>query len=240
MNHLLSISELKRRYGRFRLLLLVLLSLAVVLLSGFWLGAQSLANEQRLVREQKLRLDELYQQLDEQGRQLNFLKVEMAVDKQAAEHVKEQLQTLHQENFKLQKDLAFYQKVMAPEFEADGVEVDQFHINPSGSERVYHYKLVLVQTQKQKRFAKGFVKLSVSGSLNDQSKHYELEQLIEDFDEQMWQFSFRYFKILEGDFTLPQGFMPQRVHVTAILPASKWQKHARLDRQYRFFPEQAF
>lgn len=240
MNHLLSISRLKRRYGRFRLLLFFLLSFAATLYFGFWLGAETLKTERQKTQQQQQRLEQMYLQLDQQRQSVNFLQVEMEVQKQASTLLKQQLQNLHEENFQLQKDLAFYQKVMAPELEADGVEVDQFHITPLGSERVYRYKLVLVQTHKQKRFAKGHVTLKVSGSLDHRSKSYPLDELIENFDKSMWQFSFRYFKIIEGDFTLPPGFKPQRVHVAAILPPGKWQKQERLDRQFRFYPEQAF
>ncbi len=240
MNHLLSISQLKQRYGRFRLLVFLFLAFIVTLSLGFWLGSETLAQTSQVLSDQQQRLDMLYRQLDEKRQALNFVKVELEVEKQASKYMKEQMQSLHQENFKLQKDLSFYQKIMAPEFEADGVEVDQFNVTPLGSERVYHYKLVLVQTTKQKRFAKGHVKMSVSGSLNDKPQSYELNTLMNDFNEQQWQFSFRYFKILEGDFVLPEGFKPKRVHVSAILPAGKWQKYERLDRQFRFYPEQAF
>lgn len=240
MNHLLSISRLKRRFGRFRLLILMGVLFAVAVFAGHYFGNRTTLQEQALLQSQQVRLDNLYTLSEQLNQQINFLKVELEIEKQAGTHVKEQLQQLHQESFKLQKELAFYQKIMAPELAADGVEIDEFHISPSGSERVYHYKLVLVQTQKQRRFAKGQVKLTLSGSIENRSQSYPLDQLIGEFTPKQWQFSFRYFKIIEGDFTLPEGFSPQRVHIQVRLPANKWQKASDLERQFRFYPDQAF
>jgi len=42
-------------------------------------------------------------------------------------------------------------------------------------------------------------------------------------------FSFQYFQIIEGEFTLPENFIPENVSLAAILPKGRWQKYYRLD-----------
>ncbi|MFT5164502.1 MAG: hypothetical protein ACI9FJ_003104, partial [Alteromonadaceae bacterium] len=218
MKQYLSIGHLKQRYGRFKLLLGWLTFITLCLYCGYWLGSTALAQHQLLAEHQQQRLDELYQVSDKQLEQINFLKVEVEVEKQAGGYVKNQLQELQQENFKLQKALSFYQKVMAPELEAEGISLDSFTIVPSKSKRIFHYKLVLVQTTKLKRFARGFIELKVKGSLDNKIKSYDIKTLVEGFDKKSLQFSFRYFQIIEGDLTLPLDFIPETVLVAAILP----------------------
>jgi hypothetical protein len=120
--------DLIGKYGRFRLLISIIVLACGCLYFGFWLGDQSLSRHQLLIDTQQERLDELYLQSDQQLQQINFLKVEIEIEKQAAVHVNKQLQVEHQKNFKLQKELSFYHKMMAPELEAKGVEVDSFEL----------------------------------------------------------------------------------------------------------------
>lgn len=232
MNTKLSIELLKHKYGRFRLFIAIILVIAGLLIGGYRLGFQALSKHQALVSSQQQRLDEFYRKSDRQLQQIDFLKVEIEVEKQAAVYVKKQLQSLQEENFTLQKELSFYQKVMAPELEAEGVTVDSFTLIPGVSKRSYHYKVVLVQTTKRKRFAKGHIEFKIKGSLRHKIKTYAIKALVDEFDKKSLKFSFRYFQILEGDLTLPSDFIPETVHIAAILPSGKWQKYSRLDRQY--------
>lgn len=234
MKQILSINQLKRRYGRFRLLIAAIVMLVGCLYCGYWFGDQSLLRHKALIETQKQRLAALYRQSDAQLQQINFLQVEIEIEKQAGIHVNGQLQLLHQDNFKLQKELSFYQKIMAPELEAGGIEIDEFVVTPSQAKQIYHYKLVLVQTQKRKRYARGHITMVFKGTMNERSQRFAVEDLVEDFERKSLGFSFQYFQILEGDITLPMGFEPQNVLVSVVLPTGKWQKYERLDRQFDF------
>jgi hypothetical protein len=204
------------------------------LYSGYWLGDKSLLRHQQLVDTQGERLAELYQHSDKLQQKINFLNVEIEIEKQAATHVQQQLAELHQKNFKLQSDLSFYQKIMAPELGVQGLAVDSVIISPTNAERVFHYKVVLVQTQKQKRYARGYIEVKIKGSQANVAKTLDIKTVVAGLDKKGLKFSFQYFKIFEGDMILPQGFNAQSVVVSAILPSSKWQKYQRLDRQYPF------
>lgn len=234
MNQILSIYRLKQKYGRFRVLIALIALLGGCLYSGYWFGDQSLSRHRLLVETQAERLDELYRQSDQQLQQINFLKVEMEIEKQASTHVQAKLSALHQQNFKLQKELSFYQKIMAPELGAEGLQIDSVTIEPTAAERIFHYKVVLVQTRKDKRYAKGHIEFKIKGSLDNQSKTLDIKTLVAGLDKKALKFSFQYFKIFEGDMILPEGFAPQTILISAILPTGKWQKYERLDRQYPF------
>ena len=234
MNQILSINQLKHQYGRFRLFIGLVALVCGCLYSGYWLGDKSLLRHQQLVETQAERLNELYPHSDQLRQQINFLNVEIEIEKQAATHVREELGALHQKNFKLQKELSFYQKIMAPELGAQGLAVDSVTISPTKAERVFHYKVVLVQTQKQKRYARGYLEIKIKGSQANVAKTLDIKSVVAGLDKKGLKFSFQYFKIFEGDIILPQGFDAQSVLVSVILPTGKWQKYQRLDRQYPF------
>jgi len=42
-------------------------------------------------------------------------------------------------------------------------------------------------------------------------------------------FSFKYFQVISGSFTLPADFIAEKVQVSAILTKSKWQKYQKLN-----------
>lgn len=233
MNQKLMIGGLKRQFGRFWLLIGLIMTVLSLLYIGYWFGDSALTQRQLLIAEQQQRLDELYTQTDEQLQQINFLRVEMEIERQAAEHVQQQLLQTHKDKHQLSKELSFYQKIMAPELQAGGLEIDEFSIEMTPAEHIFHYKLVLVQTQKTKRFAKGFVQMIFSGVEGNNAQQYGIGQLRAD-KQQKLPFSFQYFQILEGDIVLPDKFSAQNVNIAVILPAGKWQKYEQLDRQYPF------
>ena len=236
MNQKLIIDGLKRQYGRFSLLIALLMSVIALLIIGFWFGDFTGGSRQLLIAQQQQRLDDLYSQTDQQLQQINFLTVELEIERQAGVYVQQQLKQLHEQNHDLQKQLAFYQKIMAPELQAGGLEIDQFTITPTSAKRIFHYKLVLVQTQKTKRYAKGFVQLQINGIQGEKTQQYGLEKLTETPKLDKLPFSFQYFQILEGDLVLPVSFEPQNIVLAVILPTGKWQKYERLDRQFPFYP----
>ena len=131
------------------------------------------------------------------------------------------------EHYQVKKELAFYEKVMAPEKEADGLVIDNMKISKSQSPNHYNFQVVLVQQQLKKRYAKGYVNLVITGSLAKKPSQLKLSD-ISDNTRKSLSFSFKYFQVIEGSFTLPENFSPEKIHLSAILSKTKWQKHQEL------------
>ena len=120
---------------------------------------------------------------------------------------------------------------MAPEKQADGVVIDNFIIIPTESNNHYRFQLALVQQQIKKRFVKGHVQLNFLGSLADKPKKLALSK-VSSLTKKELSFSFKYFQIIEGEFTFPEGFTPEKVELSTVLPKNKWQKSSRIDENY--------
>lgn len=220
-----------QRLGAFRSALLLLALVGICLYSGYRIGNFYHNYQQQMLHKQEARLQQLYQQQEDNVRQINMLQVELEVEKLANQRALTSLKQMEAEHYQVKKQLAFYEKVMAPEKQADGIVIDSVSVSATESLNHYRFQVVLVQQEKKKRYAKGYVQLALLGSANDKPARVELGD-ISALTEQDMAFNFRYFQIVEGEFTLPANFVPEQMELAVILPKGKWQKYHRLDENY--------
>ena len=219
------------RLGPFKTALALASLIALCLYCGYRFGNFYHSYQQKSLDEQQERLALLYQELDTTHNKINTLEVELEIERMANQQSAILLSKAEAEHYKVKKELAFYEKVMAPEKQAEGVVIDNLIITPTTSTNHYRFQVVLVQQNKQKRYAKGYVQLTFSGSLNNQPNHFMLSKISTVTRTEM-SFNFQYFQMIEGEFTLPENFTPEQILVTAILPKGKWQKYNRLEQNY--------
>lgn len=194
--------------GLFACVLVVYLAYRV----GAWHQTQL---NQRLINMQTT-ITHLNQQNQELTRRLNILGVELEVEKVAAQKSQFTIQDALQQNNDLRRELTFYQKVMAPELDAQGVTIESFHVEQTLSENYFRYALVLMQRSKRTGYVKGVANIELVGSQNGKPQRYNLLTLAN--EEQInVDFQFKYFDVVEGQIELPEGFLPERIQVNANL-----------------------
>ncbi|NQY62111.1 MAG: hypothetical protein HRT38_00055 [Alteromonadaceae bacterium] len=180
---------------------------------------------------QNKRLAVFYQHEEEQVRRIHILETELAVERLSSQRSLKLLAEMEKQHYQVKKELAFYEKVMAPEKQADGLVIDNFTIAATQSPRHFRFQVTLVQQLLKKRYAKGYVELAFTGSLADKPHKLALTK-ISSLSKKELSFNFKYFQIIEGEFTLPEGFTPENIKVSVILPKGKWQKHRRVNESY--------
>ncbi|GLX84187.1 hypothetical protein tloyanaT_04390 [Thalassotalea loyana] len=227
----INLSVVVDRLGPFRSAMLLISLIAISFFSGYRIGNYYNNYQVKTIENQTLRLNNLYQIQQEQASRINTLSVELEVEKLASERAAKALKLLQAEHYAVKKELAFYEKVMAPEKQADGLVIDNVIITPTQSDNHYRYQVTLVQQQANKRYAKGYIELSLKGSKSNKPGELNVATL-GDIDKKQRSFSLQYFQILEGEFTLPEDFMPEQLDLTVILPKGKWQKYHRIDQNY--------
>ena len=220
-----------QRFGAYRSALLLIAAVTLCIYSGYRIGNYYHGHQVKTLGEQKQRLDSLYQQQNKQSRRINTLEVELEVERLANQKSLTILKEMEISHYKVKKELAFYEKVMAPEKQADGLVIDNIVVIPTESPRHYRFQVVLVQQRLKKRYAKGYAELSFVGSLHNKPKKIKLAD-ISSITKKDLAFSFQYFQLLDGEFTLPDGFVVEQIEVSAILSKSKWQKYHRLEKSY--------
>ena len=227
----INFSTVVKRLGTFSSAILLLVIVAVLLFCGYRLGNFYHGYQTQTLAQQQTRLDFIYQQLGEKTQRINTLEVELEVERMANTRSQQTLKSIEQEHFQVKKELAFYEKVMAPEKQANGLVIDGVSLTKSESPAHYRFQVVLVQQLLRKRYAKGYIEISLTGSLNNKPTSIALSELSA-ADKKELSFSFQYFQIITGELTLPDNFIPETINVAAILPKSKWQKYNRIDHSY--------
>jgi len=225
----INLTVVTERLGPFKSALFLLMLIVLCLFIGYRLGNFYHNFQSTTLEQQKTRLEQLYQQQSDQVERIHTLEVELAVEQLASQNAQSTLKKMSLEHYQVKKELAFYEKVMAPEKEADGLVIDNIKITASQSPNHYNFQVVLVQQQLKKRYAKGYVDLVVKGSLDHKPSQLKLSD-ISAITRKELSFSFKYFQVIEGSFTLPENFVPEKLHLSAILTKSKWQKYQKLNK----------
>lgn len=224
MNEWLSFHGLKSKLGRFQFLLLLLIILGITAYASFRIGADMSQWQEQQIVKQQARLDDLYKEIDQHVRKNNYLMVELEVEKNAAKQTQTEMIALREEVFQLEKELNFYQKVLAPELVADGLAIEQFAVEQDKGQNRFKFQFAVVQTDSKKRNAKGYVQLNILGYQEGKRTSLDLAELSK-LDKKDLRFSFRYFQYFEGQFKLPEGFEPTDVEIKVVQPKTKWQAY---------------
>jgi hypothetical protein len=137
----------------------------------------------------------------------------------------------------LKKELAFYRSVMAPESDAEGVAIHDLQLVAGLTPERYQLRLILTQLQKRKLNVQGQALLTFIGIQDGKRKEYSLGQLTD----KKFNFSFKFFQILETDISLPKGFLLARIKVNANVRAGRGNKAASMEQVFEakdIFPDE--
>ncbi|MBS4687124.1 hypothetical protein J4G63_07670 [Aeromonas sobria] len=193
-------------------LLKLLVVLAVGGLIGYFAGnRQELAQSSLLVVQQET--------LERQGKAIGQLKTELGVkdtqlatQRAAFEQLQTTLKSQEAQVQELKRQLAFFERIMRPTGEQVGVVIDNLTLQETSIPGRYHYRLALTQPAKKRELFRGQVQIRVEGSLADKPKTLTGRDLGMKVSE--WRYALRYFQLLEGNWQLPEGFVPDRISVT--------------------------
>ena len=165
------------RLGPFKSAILLFSVIGLCLFVGYRLGNYFHGYQVQTIQQQQQRLDGLYQKNNDIIKQLDTLEVELEMARYANIKAQQTIKTIEQEHFSVKKELAFYQKVMAPELEANGLVIDELAINSTKSDQHFNFEVVLMQQKVQKRYAKGYIELRIAGSTKGKPKTLTLAKV---------------------------------------------------------------
>ena len=137
------------------------------------------------------------------------------VDQRATEEVQSTVSSLRERIMQLEQDVSFYRQVMSPDSDELGIVIAEFDVTPIDGAGRYHYKAVFRQAGAGDRVLEGKVQVDIAGRFDEQRQVLSLATILPEgrtFDPAL---NFRYFQNLEGEFILPEGFVPEQVEVKA-------------------------
>jgi len=229
----INLNSIVQKMGVFRSSILLFLLIITCIFVGYRVGNYFHVHQSEALSYHKKRLELLYKQQAEQIKRINTLEVELAVEAMASQKSLALLKEVENEHYELKKELAFYEKIMAPEKQAEGVVLDDFMVSKTETHNRYSFRVFLVHQLLKKKYAKGTVDIKISGSMNNKTTVLKLAEISELTKKQL-SFSFKFFQVIEGNFVLPEGFSPEKINIMITLPKGRWQKYHRLEESFKW------
>lgn len=198
--------------GRFQRFLRYAAIAAAFGLLGYFGGNLRLNYLEQNTRLQESQRESLHERYDRLEYRNNILQVELDIERAANRILQDEIREALDRKATIRRELAFYQRVMAPELAAEGVSIDSFQISPISSERGFYFRLVLLQLDRIEQLMTGTVELTIRG--HQGTRRHELNLLeLAGIEATASRFSMNYFALIEGSFLLPPGFVPDTVQI---------------------------
>ena len=151
------------------------------------------------------------------------------VEGKAYEGVDVHLRSLQDEVLALKEEVAFYRGIVSAGKEK-GLKIQTFVVDKENSSGAYRFQLVLTQNLKRVKMISGTVKLNIVDEQNGKPRRLLLSDM---FGQQAnsLKFEFKFFQRIEGRFTLPDGFKPDRLQIQVV---SKGKKPASVEKSFEW------
>ena len=184
---------------------------------GFFWGNAHFTQQKMTISTHEKSIQNLKLENEQLTKNLNILGVELEIAKLTQQqHFVEVGKSIDVEK-DLRTQLGFYQQVMAPELNEQGFLIDGFNLQSALSDDSFRFELVLMQQNKTKNTLKGNLKVTLIGSEKGKAKQYSIDGLLSDQEQKSLAFGFKYFQVIEGEISLPEGFQPEQVSVHATI-----------------------
>ncbi len=137
------------------------------------------------------------------------------IDATALELVRRELAAQQETIAELERGIKFYKSLMAPGELQEGLSVHGIDIFPENEPGHYQFRILVQQSTRKHQLLTGSLNVWVVGELDGEIARFDLSSLSEDVPNANIRLRFKYFQAIDGALTLPQGFTPQVVQMSA-------------------------
>ena len=199
----------------------LVIGVAVAAFAGFIYGYYQTLLTQQSVQASEVqlgeRLEEVQLENTELRQQVAILDTGSVMDQRATEEVQTTILTLRERVAQLEQDIVFYRQVVSEDTESTGLTIGQFDISATSDSNRFRYKLVMRQQDADgDTFLTGHVNVNLVGKQDDAQVILPLRDVTEDSDQLDIRLRFKFFQNIEGELTLPEGFIPERIQIAAV------------------------
>lgn len=190
----------------------VLVVLVVGGLIGYLIGNRQELAQSSLMTVQQETLERQSKAIGQLKTDLGIKETLLATQKAAFEQLQKTLKDQEAQVQEQKRQLAFFERIMRPTGDQLGVVIDNLSLQETNVPGLFHYRLALTQPAKKRELFRGQVQIRLEGSLGDKSKTLGSRELGMKVGE--GRYALRYFQLLEGNWQLPEGFIPDRVRIS--------------------------
>lgn len=190
----------------------VLVVLVVGGLIGYLIGNRQELAQSSLMTVQQETLERQSKAIGQLKTDLGIKETLLATQKAAFEQLQKTLKDQEAQVQEQKRQLAFFERIMRPTGDQLGVVIDNLSLQGTNVPGLFHYRLALTQPAKKRELFRGQVQIRLEGSLGDKPKTLGSRELGMKVGE--GRYALRYFQLLEGNWQLPEGFIPDRVRIS--------------------------
>ncbi len=154
---------------------------------------------------------------DRQAADIVQLQSRHDIDRQTVTALRNELADNRTALAELERELAFYREVMAPEEISRGLVIRQPLFTALASPGRWRYQLVAQQSGQSNRARRGSLSVTLWGESAGVVEQYRLRDLDAELQGVEPVLNFRYFQRLDGEFSLPADFLPTHIVLNAAL-----------------------
>ncbi|MBM7072749.1 hypothetical protein JQC92_12015 [Shewanella sp. 202IG2-18] len=205
--------------------------LFIVVIISFLIGALGYHAYQDVLPvkvKKSAQLEKLKQENSNHLQDLASKNLEITLEKQANANMEIMFVEQRNKLKDLERELAFYRSIMAPEKAAQGVSIHDLTFEPSIVDGQHDLTLILTQQKKRRRSLAGFAELTLIGVKDGKEVTQSINKLVAN----EFKFKFRFFQMLEARLSLPVGTDWKEVQVKVKVPATRWSSAEETERTF--------
>ena len=194
----------------------LLLTVALAVGVGFWLGSKSATTRLVEAEAQRQRYENQAIFFSDRSRQyydelINY-RSKYQVTQAALDELTEGFNDSQREMADLKEELLFYRQIVVPDKSGKRLRLHEVKLRTTDQSDIFQFRVVLVQTQRRKETLAGRIELLVRGQRDAVPVTLKWSDLQEEIAADT-SFNFRYFQRIDGRLKLPAGFVPEQVIV---------------------------
>ena len=191
---------------------MAVLAAAIAIDRGHWKSIAeamvSSGNKRTLLQE----VAQLHREQEDLRFELARLRRTEEINRHARADNHEYLVRLQTEIAVLNQELDFYRDVVRTTEAESGPRLKGIQLKTLEGEGRYSYRLVLTHVDRDDRVAEGKLDIGFLGELKGERKALSFVDVKESGTESL-SFKFKHFRLFEGTVKMPDGFVPQQLHV---------------------------
>jgi hypothetical protein len=149
---------------------------------------------------------------------------DLQIKRKAYDEVAQTLAISSKEIATLKENVRFYESVIEGDEKKQGLQIKTVSLYEDGTAGHYRYKVIVVNSNFGKNKSKGKLAIELEGMQNGELQTIKIPGSKSNTSSSLL---FKYFQRVDGLLVVPDGFKPQRVHVTASLTSGKGVKNEK-------------
>ncbi len=120
----------------------------------------------------------------------------------------------------LEQGVHFYRSLMAPGDQPEGLSVRSINLARALRDDTYLFRILVQQNARKHELLSGVLRVDVIGTENGEPSLHSLASMSSELPSEDIKLRFKYFQAIDGEFTLPRGFVPSKMvaYAKAVKP----------------------